>query len=136
MENPFYPTPVIGGVGLIKKLKYAKGFKIEDNSNIYLVGKTRGHLESSLFYEHLKIFGGKPPKVNFSEEKKNGHFVKFLAQRTDLLIGCHDVSEGGIALAIAELCLANKKGIEISFKKRKNPEKFLFGEDQSIFINY
>ena len=93
-----YPTPVIGGVGLIKKLKYAKGFKIEDNSNIYLVGKTRGHLESSLFYEHLKILG-KPPKVNFSEEK-NGHFVKFLAQRTDLLIGCHDVSEGGIALAI------------------------------------
>ena len=43
-----YPTPVIGGVGLIK-IKYAKGFKIEDNSNIYLVGKTRGHLESSYF---------------------------------------------------------------------------------------
>ena len=129
-----YPTPVIGGVGLIKKLKYAKGFKIEDNSNIYLIGKTSGHLESSLFYEHLKIFGGKPPKVNFSEEKKNGHFVKFLAQRTKLLIGCHDVSEGGIALAVAELCLANKKGIEISFKKRKNPEKFLFGEDQSRYL--
>ena len=128
-----FPTPVIGGVGLIKKLKYATGFKMDDDSSIYLIGKTKGHLESSLFYEHLKIFGGSPPKVDFKEEKKNGNFVKFLAQKTELLIGCHDISEGGIALALAELCIANKKGIEITLKK-KNPEKFLFGEDQSRYL--
>ena len=72
-----YPTPVIGGVGLIKKLKYAKGFKIEDNSNIYLVGKTRGHLESSLFYEHLKIFGGKPPRLISVKKKKMDILLNF-----------------------------------------------------------
>ena len=129
-----YPTPVIGGVGLIKKLKFIKGFKINDQSLIYLVGKTKGHLESSLFYSHLGITGGVPPKVNFNEEKKNGNFVKFLAQKTNILIGCHDISEGGVALAIAELCLANKKGIEVELKKKLSPEKFLFGEDQSRYL--
>ena len=129
-----YPTPVIGGVGLIKKLKFIKGFKINDQSLIYLVGQTKGHLESSLFYSHLGITGGVPPKVNFNEEKKNGNFVKFLAQKTNILIGCHDISEGGVALAIAELCLTNKKGIEVELKKKLSPEKFLFGEDQSRYL--
>ena len=68
-----------------------------------------------------------------SKKKKTGHFVKFLAQKTELLIGCHDVSEGGIALALAELCIANKKGIEITLKK-KIPKNFLFGEDQSRYL--
>ena len=129
-----YPTPVIGGVGLIKKLNQVKGFKITDNSHIYVIGKTKGHLELSLLNQQLKIFGGKPPKVDFFEEKKNGTFIKYLSQKTKIIIGCHDISEGGIALAIAELCLANKKGIEVQIKKKISPEKFLFGEDQSRYL--
>ena len=69
------------------------------------------------------------------KKKKNGNFVRFLAQKTKILEGCHDISEGGIALAISELCLANKKGIKVNFKKTKlSPEKFLFSEDQSRYI--
>ena len=64
-----YPTPVIGGVGLIKKLNQVKGFKITDNSHIYVIGKTKGHLELSLLNQQLKIFGGKPPKVDFLKKK-------------------------------------------------------------------
>ena len=41
------PTPVIGGVGLIEKLENAKGFKMKENANIFLVGRTIGHLELS-----------------------------------------------------------------------------------------
>ena len=92
---------------------------MDDDSNIYLIGKTRGHLESSLFYEHLKIFGENHQRL-ISKKKKKWNFVKFLAQKTELLIGCHDISEGGIALALAELCIANKKGIEITLKKKKS----------------
>ena len=43
------PTPVIGGVGLIEKLENAKGFKMKENSDIFLVGRTSGHLDLSLF---------------------------------------------------------------------------------------
>ena len=88
----------------------------------------------SLLNQQLKILGGKPPKVDFFEEKKNGTFIKYLSQKTKIIIGCHDISEGGIALAIAELCLANKKGIEVQIKKKLSPEKFLFGEDQSRYL--
>ena len=114
-----FPTPVIGGVGIIQNLKYIKGFYTPDNSLIYIIGKTTGHLGSSLLYEHLKIIKGPPPKVDFNEEKKNGNFVKFLSHKTKILEGCHDISEGGVAVAISELCLANKKGIEVKFKKIK-----------------
>ena len=49
------PTPVIGGVGLIEKLENAKGFKMKENANIFLVGKTKGHLELSLFHQMYNV---------------------------------------------------------------------------------
>ena len=51
-ENLFFPTPVIGGVGIIKNINHIKGFNAPDNSYIYIIGKTTGHLGSSLFYEN------------------------------------------------------------------------------------
>ena len=129
------PTPVIGGVGLIRNLNNRKGFKMNEKSNIYLVGKSKGHLDLSVFNQHLNIKGGKPPKVNFKEEKKNGNFVKKLIQKTKIIDGCHDISEGGLALALAELCIANDIGMKINFlKNTKQPEKILFSEDQSRYI--
>ena len=130
-----FPTPVIGGVGIIKNINHIKGFNAPDNSYIYIIGKTTGHLGSSLFYEKLKIYGGKPPKIDYSQEKKMVILLNFLSQNTNVLEGCHDISEGGIALAISELCLANKKGIEVKFKKTGlSTEKFLFCEDQSRYL--
>ena len=129
------PTPVIGGVGLIRNLNNRKGFKMNEKSFIYLVGKSQGHLDLSVLYQHLNIEGRKPPKVNFTEEKKNGNFVKKLIQKTKIIDGCHDISEGGVALALAELCIANNLGMKIKFlNNKKQPEKFLFGEDQSRYI--
>ena len=129
------PTPVIGGVGLIKNLNYRKGFKMNEKSFIYLVGKSKGHLDLSVFNQHLNIKGGNPPKVNFTEEINNGNFVKKLIQKTKIIDGCHDISEGGVALALAELCIANKMGMKINFlKNKKQPEKILFCEDQSRYI--
>ena len=129
------PTPVIGGVGLIKNIDNRKGFKMNEKSLIYLVGKSEGHLDLSVFNQHLNIKGGNPPKVNFKEEKKNGNFVKKLIQKTKIIDGCHDISEGGVALALAELCIYNNLGIKINFlKNKKPPEKFLFSEDQSRYI--
>ena len=108
---------------------------MNEKSFIYLVGKSQGHLELSVFYQQLNIKGGNPPKVNFREEKKNGYFVKKLIQETKIIDGCHDLSEGGVALALAELCIANNLGMKIKFlNNKKQPEKILFGEDQSRYI--
>ena len=67
-----------------------------------------------------------------SKKKKKRELCKIFSAKTELLIGCHDISEGGIALALAELCIANKKGIEITLKKESR--KISFGEDQSRYL--
>ena len=130
------PTPVIGGVGLIEKLENAKGFKMKENANIFLVGKTNGHLELSLFHQMYNVSQGNPPKVDFKKESENGKFVKTLITKTKGVIGCHDLSEGGIGLCLAELCMSNNMGVKINIPKKfhSNPEKWIFGEDQSRYI--
>ena len=57
------PTPVIGGVGKLKNWKDAIGFKVKEGHKIYLVGKTRGHLELSALYLHFKLFDGSPQRL-------------------------------------------------------------------------
>ena len=135
-KNSIMPTPVIGGVGLIEKIEYAKGFKMKENANIFLVGRTSGHLELSLFHQMHKLNEGKPPKVDFKKESKNGEFVKKLITETNGVIGCHDLSEGGIGLSLAELCISNNMGVKIKIPKKfqTKPEKWIFGEDQSRYI--
>ncbi len=135
-KNSIMPTPVIGGVGLIKKLNHIKGFKMKENANIFLVGQTNGHLELSLFHQIYNLNQGMPPKVDFKRESKNGEFVKNLITKTKGVIGCHDLSEGGIGLSLAELCISNNMGVKIEIPKKflSNPEKWIFGEDQSRYI--
>ena len=135
-KTSIMPTPVIGGVGLIEKLENAKGFKMKENANIFLVGKTKGHLELSLFHQIYNVSHGTPPKVDFKKESENGKFVKSLITKTKGVIGCHDLSEGGIGLCLAELCMSNNMGVKIKIPKKfhSNPEKWIFGEDQSRYI--
>ena len=135
-KTSIMPTPVIGGVGLIEKLENAKGFKMKENANIFLVGKTKGHLELSLFHQIYNVSHGTPPKVDFKKESENGKFVKTLITKTKGVIGCHDLSEGGVGLGLAELCMSNNMGVKINIPKKfhSNPEKWIFGEDQSRYI--
>ena len=135
-KNSIMPTPVIGGVGLIKKLENVKSFTMKENANIFLVGKTKGHLELSLFHQMHNLNHGMPPKVDFKAESKNGEFVKKLIAKTKGVIGCHDLSEGGMGVSLAELCMSNNMGVKIKIPKKfhLNPEKWIFGEDQSRYI--
>ncbi len=134
-KTSILPTPVIGGVGLIEKTAYTKSLKMQKGGKIFVLGKTIGHLELSVLHQIHDFVNGNPPKLNFNDELKNGNFLKKLIRNTDIIIGCHDISEGGISLAISELCIQNKMGVEITIpKKHKNSIRWLFGEDQSRYI--
>ena len=130
------PTPVIGGVGLIENLDYIRGIKATEDADVFLVGDTFGHLDLSVLYQVNNIKYGAPPKINLKNELKNGNFVSKIIRKTKAVIGCHDISEGGIGLALAELCILNKIGIWVTIPKKfsKTPEKWIFGEDQSRYI--
>ena len=129
-----YPTPVIGGVGLIKNLKNACSFKMSLNHNIFILGETDGHLGCSAFYKVInKNEIGVPPKIDLDLEKKNGLFLHNLIV-SNHITGCHDISDGGFLIALAEMIIANNLGAKINLNKRDIRVNWLFGEDQSRYI--
>jgi phosphoribosylformylglycinamidine synthase subunit PurL len=130
------PTPVIGGVGLITKLTNPlnHAFK-KDKSIVLLVGKTFGHLEQSCFLKEVySITDGMPPEVNLLNEKNNGENILKLIQ-ADLVLSLHDVSNGGLIVALCEMALSSNYGVKIQKpKKLTDLFQYFFGEDQGRYI--
>ena len=130
------PTPTIGGVGLIKNLDFmmTKNFKNED-SLVLVIGKTLGHLHQSEFFrEVIKDNSGPPPEINLFNEKNNGLAIQKIISKK-LVNAVHDISSGGILLALFEMCTNGKIGVNIQIPKNNiNKHQYLFGEDQSRYI--
>jgi phosphoribosylformylglycinamidine synthase len=127
------PTPCIGGVGLLKDVNRMAtvAFKREGDA-IVLIGETGGHLGQSVYIR--EIVGkeeGACPAVDLALEKKNGDFVRGLIEsgRVDTV---HDVSDGGVLVAIAEMTMAEGIGATVSLTGEPIP--FLFGEDQARYL--
>ena len=135
-NNSISPTPTIGGVGLINKLECMMTMDLkESESLLFVIGKTQGHLHQSEFYkEVLNIKNGPPPEVNLFNEKNNGAIVSKLINKK-LVNSVHDISSGGILLALSEMCILGKIGAKIKVPQNNlNLYEYLFGEDQSRYI--
>jgi phosphoribosylformylglycinamidine synthase len=134
------PTPAIGGVGLLVDSNKRCDTKFKKiNDQIFVIGKTFGHISCSIYErEILKIENQKnPPKVDLTEEKKNSELVRELIGR-DLINACHDISDGGLLVALFEMS-TKELGCNIDISSLKNNEisdenSILFGEDQSRYI--
>ena len=130
------PTPTIGGVGLIKEYKKMISMDFKKEGNLILIlGKTEGHLDQSVFAkEILAEKKGPPPSINlFNEKNIGGTVLKLIDQ--NLIDTCHDVSLGGILIAISKMCIKGKKGIKFNpIKGLINKFEFFFGEDQGRYV--
>lgn len=130
------PTPTIGGVGLIKNLEnmMTKNFK-EIESYILVIGKTLGHLyQSEFFREVVGIKEGPPPEINLFNEKNNGLIIQKIISKK-LANSIHDISSGGILVALSEMCISGNIGAKIKIPLENiDPNKYLFGEDQSRYL--
>jgi phosphoribosylformylglycinamidine synthase subunit PurL len=127
------PTPAIGGVGLVDDVarEASIGFKREGDVLI-LIGETRGELGQSLYLREIESREeGPPPQVDLAAEKRNGDFVRALIRsgRTNTV---HDVSDGGLLIAIAEMAMGGGLGAMLALPHRDAP--FLFGEDQARYL--
>jgi phosphoribosylformylglycinamidine synthase II len=125
------PTPAIGAVGVIEDAAQAVGIALQAGLQLVLIGNSRGQLGQSLWLrEVLGLETGAPPVVDLAAERKNGDFV-----RTQILGGkvtaCHDISDGGLLVAIAEMALAGNTGAILTPLKLHD---FWFGEDQARYI--
>jgi phosphoribosylformylglycinamidine synthase len=130
------PTPTIGGVGLLDdSSKMATiGFKTE-GEHIILIGHTKGHVGQSLWLEvcHGRR-EGPPPPVDLAAERRAGECIRKLIAG-GLISAVHDCSDGGAAVAVAEMALAGNIGLEMTVVEEiPNPGAILFGEDQGRFI--
>jgi phosphoribosylformylglycinamidine synthase len=135
-KKNIYPTPVIGGVGLIKKLFRPINHNLKKNNSILiLIGKTFGHLEQSCFLkENYSINEGMPPEVNLLNEKNNGESLLKLIEK-DLILSSHDISSGGLITALSEMSINSEFGAKIQKpKKLTNLIKYFFGEDQARYV--
>ncbi len=131
-----YPTPVIGGVGLLNKLKKPLGHNFKKvKSNLVLIGKTFGHLGQSCFLkENYSLIQGNPPEINLLSEKNNGKIVFELIDK-DLALSCHDISNGGLIVALSEMAMSTDIGVKVENpKKLRNFIEYLFGEDQGRYV--
>ena len=129
------PTPAIGGLGVIDDAAKAVGIAVKPAHDLLLVGAPRGELGQSLWLrEILGREDGAPPPIDCAAERRHGDFV-----RTLILSGkvqsCHDVSDGGILVAIAEMALAGNTGVRLLPQPKHMPmHAFWFGEDQACYI--
>ena len=135
-KKNIFPTPVIGGVGLIPDVTNSLNHHFKkENSVVLLIGKTFGHIEQSCFLkENFSITEGLPPEVNLNNEKNNGETILKLI-RKNLVLSAHDVSSGGLLVALSEMSIGSNLGAKIlKPRKLRNKLEYFFGEDQGRYI--
>jgi phosphoribosylformylglycinamidine synthase len=132
------PTPAIGGIGLLADWRKSCTVAFKGSGDVILaVGTWAGHLGQSIWLR--EVHGredGPPPPVDLAAERKTGDFVR--AQIDNGAINaCHDVSDGGIAVTVAEMALAGNIGAMIQSHDEDHafddPRAF-FAEDQGLYI--
>ncbi len=129
------PTPAIGGVGILADWSKSMtiGFKATGDA-IIAVGERMGHLGQSIWLR--EIHGreeGPPPPVDLKAEKRTGDFVRDMITR-GLVNAVHDVSDGGVAVTLAEMALASGIGATIDQAQPFGIAGSFFGEDQGLYI--
>ena len=129
------PTPTVGAVGLTPDYDRRAGFGgVKAGDVLVLVGETRGELGASLYLREL--FGrddGAPPHVDLAAERRNGDFVRGLI-RAGRLTQVHDLSDGGLIAAAAEMALASHVGVTLDIDSGLPIHAALFGEDQARYL--
>ena len=135
---PIYPTPTVAMVGILAKVErhVTPWFKSEGD-NVVLLGSTREELGGS---EYLKVFHGlvrgTPPWIDLKLERAVQRCC-LKAIEKGILRSAHDVSEGGLAVALAECCVAGPGrplGVRIELREMMRTDALLFGESQSRII--
>ncbi|MDQ7811514.1 phosphoribosylformylglycinamidine synthase subunit PurL [Brevundimonas sp.] len=129
------PTPTVGAVGLLTNYDVVTGFAgMNEGDVLVLIGDTVGELGSSLYLrEVLGREDGAPPPVDLALERKTGDFVRGQIEAGALTV-VHDLSDGGLIGAAADLALASDVGVDLDATSAAHAHILLFGEDQARYL--
>jgi phosphoribosylformylglycinamidine synthase len=125
------PTPTVGGVGLLSDhARHADFSSLKAGDTLVLIGETRGELGASMYLrEILDREDGAPPPVDLAVERRNGDFVRGQIEAGAVSV-VHDLSDGGLIAAAAEMAMASNIGVTLSAAGHAD----LFGEDQARYL--
>lgn len=129
------PTPAIGGVGVLEdSTKAMRVGGAEMGEELIAIGVTRGWLGQSIYLRDLfSMTAGAPPPVDLAAERQNGELVRKLINE-QLITACHDVADGGLLVAAAEMALAAGRGVALTTPVKQRVAAFWFGEDQGRYL--
>jgi|Wag4MinimDraft_11_1082651.scaffolds.fasta_scaffold00196_13 phosphoribosylformylglycinamidine synthase len=137
-NRPIKPTPVVAGLGKVR-LESLMTMDFKDEGDlIAVVGVTKKELGGSELYRVLGLKGGITPRVELEREKKNVESI-LKAIELGLVKAVHDVSRGGLAVALIEMAIAGNKGFEADVTKvpvegKLSPLEVLFSESHGRFV--
>lgn len=134
-SGAIYPTPVVGMVGLLHDTDHitTQGFK-QEGDVIFLLGETKAELGGSEFqYAVHGLTEGRPPALDLDTEKTLLAGVLGAIQ-SGLVQSAHDLSEGGLAVALAESCISGSIGAQVSLSTQLRSDVALFSESQSRIL--
>ncbi len=132
------PTPAIGGVGLLPDWSKAATIAFKDTGDIIvLVGHHHGHLGQSIWLREIHgregVDAGPPPPVDLAAERRAGDLIR-AGIASGAITACHDVADGGLAVAIAEMALAGSIGALIDTSAECGTAGTFFAEDQGLYV--
>jgi phosphoribosylformylglycinamidine synthase len=130
------PTPAIGGVGLMADVsRMATPALKRVGDALLLIGETRGHLGQSIYLREIEgREEGAAPPVDLAAERCNGDVVRMLIE-TGRVDTVHDLSDGGLLIALAEMALAGDIGVDVGVAGTTvEAVPFFFGEDQARYV--
>ncbi|MFH1786109.1 MAG: phosphoribosylformylglycinamidine synthase subunit PurL [archaeon] len=133
------PTLLVSGLGIVKDVRKAVSIDAKDEGDIvYVLGETKPELGGSAYYRKKGFVGNKVPRVD-AKKAKRLYFALEKAMERGLVESCHDISDGGLAVALAESAFAGGLGMEVDIGNVKNAGTMaafeaLFSESQSRFV--
>ncbi|WHU02855.1 MULTISPECIES: phosphoribosylformylglycinamidine synthase subunit PurL [unclassified Sphingomonas] len=129
------PTPAIGAIGLLKDYSKSATIAFKGTGDIILaVGERSGHLGQSIWLRELHgREEGPAPAVDLMMERRTGAFIRS-AINTGCITACHDVADGGLAVALAEMAMASGIGAIIDQPQPFGIAGSFFGEDQGLYV--
>ena len=132
------PTPQLVGIGIVPDIRKCVTMELKKEGNlIHLVGVTKHELGGSEYARMLGIEGGVMPKTDYVLLKKSIHAILDLMEK-GCIVSCHDISEGGLAVALAEMAIGGDKGVKVNVRgvkgNRLREDVVLFSESNTRWL--
>ena len=133
-SNSIPPSPIISCLGKMDNVDRAITMSFKKiNSKIFMVGKRKDELGGSLYYNLFGELGANVPNPDLNEVKNQIYAITDCIDNK-LIESCHDISDGGIAVALSEMTFENNIGCSVTIPGTLPIEKLIFSETGGFII--